>query len=184
MENRLMPVISKQAIAQVSWGQLALLEPEDGPILQALCENCTDYFELITGLPTAPSEAQSLFVALPEGKDYDDKVIVGLFDHQQRMIGVLDAIRGYPSPTTWYLGLLLFEPSQRQRGMGREAYLAFERWAAEAGAHRMRLGAVTQNPRGIRFWQQLGFTEVLKRRIKQGVLESECLVMEREIISP
>ncbi len=36
------------------------------PELQTLCEQCADFYETILGLPSGPSEAHSIFVALPE----------------------------------------------------------------------------------------------------------------------
>lgn len=68
------------------------LESEDGPALQTLFERCDDYFESATGLPAGPAEAQSAFMVLPEGKGYEDKFLVGIFDHG-RLVGVIDAIR-------------------------------------------------------------------------------------------
>ena len=56
---------------------LSPIPPEEGPALGALFEQCVDYFELVTGLPPGPGDAQSTFMALPEGKSYDDKFLLG-----------------------------------------------------------------------------------------------------------
>ena len=55
------------------------LDSSDGADLQALCQRCHDYFELVTGHPVGPAEAQSLFSSLPEGKTYEDKFLLGVF---------------------------------------------------------------------------------------------------------
>lgn len=44
---------------------LRYLAADNGPAIQRLCERCSDYFNVITGLPPGAAEAQSLFAALP-----------------------------------------------------------------------------------------------------------------------
>ncbi|HEV8194786.1 MAG TPA: hypothetical protein VGP82_25320 [Ktedonobacterales bacterium] len=77
---------------------LVALTPEDGPEVQALPERSADYSELVMGLPPGPAEAQSLYIDLPEGKGYEDKLLLGVFTGERRLVGVLDAIRDYPEP--------------------------------------------------------------------------------------
>ena len=86
---------------------LVALTPEDGPEVQALMERRADHAELVMGLPPGPAEAQSLYMGLPEGKGYEDKLLLGVFTTQRRLVGVLDALRDYPKPGEWWIGLLL-----------------------------------------------------------------------------
>lgn len=37
-------------------------------------------------------------MALPEGKTYDDKHVIGLFSKPNGLIGVIEVVRGYPEP--------------------------------------------------------------------------------------
>ena len=85
------------------------LQPEDKAIVQKLLENCADYFELVDGrLPTG-SEAQELFEAKPPTKTLNDKLVIGLWNSTAKLIGILDAIRDYPQPGEWFIGLLLID---------------------------------------------------------------------------
>jgi ribosomal protein S18 acetylase RimI-like enzyme len=158
------------------------LQPEDGAILQRLLENCADYFELVNGLPPTGSEAQELFEAKPPTKTFGDKLIIGLWNNAEKLIGVLDVIRDYPQPGEWFVGLLLIEPTYRQHGIGQQMYQAFEQWAVMGGARYMGLGVVEQNTRASEFWQRLGF-EVVEKRLpeKDGNKESVVVVMRRSL---
>ncbi len=121
-----------------------------------------------------------MFVALPQGKSYEDKLLIGVFGGFDELIGVLDVIRDHPESGEWSLGLMLLDSGWRGRGVGEKTYRAFERWAAESGARRIRLGVVEQNEGGYRFWQRMGF-ETVDRRPPQrfGNRESVVIVMRR-----
>lgn len=160
------------------------LTPDDGDDLQALCERCADYFELISGLPPGPSEAQSLFFGLPEGKGYEDKFVIGVFDTQGHLVGVLDVIRDYPEAGIWHIGLLLLEPVQRQRGLGTAVYRAFEQWAGASGAQRIRLGVAEQNKAAFRFWHRLGFDMVEKRPPKPWGNKAVVIIVMQKWATP
>lgn len=125
--------------------------------LQAFYESCRDYVELVTGTPPGPNEAAELLRALPRGKSQDDKFVIGLFDAPGHMIGVLDAIRDYPTEGDWYVGLLLFGPSSRGRGLGERVYRRLESWVRSDGAKELHLIVQEQNPRAIEFWKRMGF---------------------------
>ena len=126
-------------------------------MLQALLEKCADYSQLLTGAPPPPSSAASLLVDCPEGKTPGDKLVIGLFTEPQDLIGVLDAIRDYPAPDDWWLGLLLLDPAQRGQGLGQRVYQSFERWAGQREARCIYLGVIEQNQGAYRFWRKAGF---------------------------
>jgi GNAT superfamily N-acetyltransferase len=158
------------------------LTAEDGQEVQALMERCSDHAELTMGLLPGPAEAQSLYAQLPEGKDYDDKILLGIYTAERQLVGVLDAVRDYPEPGEWYIGLLLLEPAQRRHGLGERVYRAFERWAASQGAQGIRLAVVEQNVDGERFWRRLGFTEIRRTAPQRlGVRDNVMIVMRRPV---
>ena len=163
---------------------LVALTPDDGPEVQALLERGADHAELVMGLPPGPAEAQSLYIDLPEGKGYDDKLLLGVYTDIHELVGVFDAIRDYPEPGEWWAGLLLLEPAQRNHGLGERIYRAFERWAGTQGARGIQLAVVEQNVAGERFWRRLGFGEV--RRTSPwhvGVRDNVSIVMRRAVAS-
>ncbi len=149
--------------------------------LQAFYEGCADYFELITGAPPGPNEAEDLLTSLPRGKSFDDKFVIGLFDAPGHLIGVLDVIRDYPKPGEWYLGLLMFGPIWRGRRLGERVYRRLEDWVRALGGAAIHLIVQEQNPGALRFWQRMGFEvrgmgkQLLKNR------ENVFLRMTREL---
>ena len=149
--------------------------------LQAFYEACADYVELITGQPPGPDEAENLLRALPRGKRHDDKFVIGLFDAPGHMVGVLDVVRDYPQAGEWFLGLLMFGPSWRGRGLGERVYHRLEEWIRASGGTAVHLVVQEQNPGALRFWKRMGFEvkgmgkQLLKRR------ENVYLRMTREL---
>lgn len=147
--------------------------------LQAFYQGCVDYFQLATGQPPGPNEAEELLTALPRGKGHEDKFVIGLFDAPGHMIGVLDVIRDYPKPSEWYLGLLLLGPSWRSRKLGERVYRRLEDWVRELGGTSLHLIVQEQNPDALRFWQRMGFEIRGMGKQKLKTRENVFLRMER-----
>ena len=158
------------------------LQDDDVPSLQIFLQNCTDYYELVTGLPPGPCSAYELLKSLPEGKTLADKFVIGIFRNPKAMIGVLDTIQDYPRQSAWWLGLLLLDPKERGKGLGKQIYFAYEQWVARSGAEAVFLGVVARNERACHFWKNLGFRTVETRPPrKNGGLEQAVLVMRRVV---
>jgi ribosomal protein S18 acetylase RimI-like enzyme len=149
--------------------------------LQAFYEECCDYHELVTGQKPGPNEAQELLTALPPGKAHDDKFVIGLFDAPGHMIGVLDAIRDYPRPGEWYLGLLLLAQSLRRHGLGERVYRRLEEWVAASGGTAIHLIVTEQSPGALRFWQRMGFEVKGMGKQKLKARENVFLKMTRSL---
>lgn len=149
--------------------------------LQAFYEGCADYFELVTGQPPGPDEAQSLLTALPRGKGPEDKFVIGLFDAPGHLIGVLDVIRDYPKPGEWYLGLLMFGPTWRGRKLGERVYRRLEEWVRALGGTALHLIVQEQSPGALRFWQRMGFEVRGMGKQKLAARENVFLRMSREL---
>jgi len=159
------------------------LTSDDGLVLQALLEACIDYHELVLGHPPGPAEAQAIFYAGPEaGHNPENKMLLGIaLRDSAQLIGVLDAFRDYPEHRVWYIGLLLFSPTARNSGIGREVVESFALAAAERGAHELQLNVVEQNEAGLRFWTRCGFSEVRRWRQWLGARESVLIRMRRPL---
>lgn len=162
---------------------LRYLTEDDGAVIQQLCERCDDYFDLITGLPPGSAEAQSLFVALPEGSSYEDKALLGVFTTpDDRLIGVIDIVRDAPQPGEWWLGALLLDPAHRNHGLGARIVQAMEAWMAALGARSVRVSVLEQNTQGLAFWQRLGYAEVMREPPHVlGVKDSVAIILRHPL---
>jgi GNAT superfamily N-acetyltransferase len=147
--------------------QIRLLGDKDAGEVQALLEKCVDYCLLVDGHPPGPSSASLLISDCPPGKSIDDKVVLGIYSLRKKMIGVLDAIRDYPSPGDWWIGLLLLDPAYRQKGLGSMTIRSFEDWVGMQRARRILLGVVEANDRALRFWRSAGFEQVERQPPKK-----------------
>ncbi len=151
------------------------------PELEAFYEECRDAVELVTGAPPGKDEAGELLSSLPHGKSHEDKFVVGLFDAPGHLVGVLDVIRDYPSQRHWYLGLLMFRPTWRSRGLGERVYRRLEEWVRASGGDAVHLIVQQQNPGALRFWQRMGFEiRGLGKQFRKG-RETVFIRMAREI---
>lgn len=135
--------------------------------MQSLYEQCVDFSLLMFGQPFSESEALDEFGVVPDGKTTADKYILGLFDSQKNLIGMIESIRHYPDDLTWWLGLMMLSPQQRGQGLGSKFYKAFEAWVSEQGIKQVSLCAIEANELGLKFWKSLGFEVVRKTKPQQ-----------------
>ena len=87
----------------------------------------------------------------------NDKRVIGIFDGDGIMVGVLDAITDWPESGVWTMGMLLLQPSARGGGLGRDALTAYEAWARSQGAQAYRTAVVSHHEKGIRFLESAGY---------------------------
>jgi len=159
------------------------LDLADLDTLQVLLERCKDYLQLVCETSAWPSAAQTLLAQLPEGIGHDRKFVIGIYKDSDDLIGVLDAIRDYPAPNEWYLGLMLLDPLQRDQGLGARLYRAFEQWIIQLGAQHIRLGVVEQNKRVYRFWQRVGFMTMEKDSHQKPDEDDDVTIVMRRYLT-
>jgi GNAT superfamily N-acetyltransferase len=140
------------------------LSLEDIGALQGLYEKCLDYMLLVDGHPADPNAVGQEFQEVPPGKSLDDKFMFGIVNRQNDLVGLLDALRGYPDETTWWIGLLLFTPKVRSQGIGQKVVQVFSEYARAGG---IMLGVVEENMPAYKFWSRMGFEFVRKTEPQQ-----------------
>jgi ribosomal protein S18 acetylase RimI-like enzyme len=129
----------------------------DIPGLQKLYEACQDYMQMVDGRPAGKNAAEEEFRNTPPGRSANDKFMFGILDPHKELIGILDAMRGYPDETTWWIGLLLFLPGFRAQGMGEKVLEGFIGYVKASGGKAIMLGVVAVNELAYRFWSRMGF---------------------------
>ncbi len=103
--------------------------------------------------------------------------MLGVYNPIGQLVGFVTSPPDYPSVGDWYIGVMVLAPEERGMGLGEGLYRAFEVWAGEQGAIRILLSVVDDNPRGQRFWERMGFSEMkrvppkLRGAKTQGVVE-------------
>jgi GNAT superfamily N-acetyltransferase len=143
------------------------LSPVDSPVIQHLYDQCLDYMLLVDGHPAGPNAGEEEFKDVPPGKSPKDKYIFGIFDQSDQLLGLLDALRGYPDETTWWIGLLLLLPEARTKGLGRLVVQGFTEYVWAKGGKAIMLGVVEENERAFQFWTRLGFEVVHRTEPRQ-----------------
>lgn len=133
------------------------LEPEDEPGILELFAACDDWFEAVTGGPSGPGDVQSLFYALPEGASFEDKRLFTIRDGD-KIVGLIDAVLGFPHRTAAAVGLFLVAPSHRGRGLGTAVANVLLAEARESGLDTVTASAHDAWPPGREFLRALGFT--------------------------
>jgi GNAT superfamily N-acetyltransferase len=155
-------------------------EPGSMRELQRVIEGSPGYYERTMGAPPGPAEAQSIYSVLPEGKDYADKFVFGVYV-SDAMVGCADLIRGYPDSASATLGLLLICEAHQGKGIGRRALEQIEQFARQWGScDRFRIGVVRSNDLVMTFWVRQGFSPTGEsRRWRQGSVESDIVYLEK-----
>jgi GNAT superfamily N-acetyltransferase len=152
-----------------------LIDRDDEIKLQHLLERCADYFSLAYNRPVAVNEAENLFQSLPAGKTAEDKSLIGIFDRENIMTGLIEMIRDYPKENAWFLKLMLLAPEARGQGIGKKIYDDTEEWAYDLGAKVIQLEIPQWNKSAYKFWSVLGFKEINR--------ENGTIVMLRSLIA-
>lgn len=138
---------------------------------------CDDYFQMAEGKVADGSNVKELFEELPPGKQMQDKEIYGLFQ-QGVMMGVVDLVKDYPEKGEWIIGLLLLDPSVRNKGLGRAAHKTILEHSLDQGAEKLRVGVLEQNNQGLSYWTKLGYKEISRTEKRPfGDKESVVIVM-------
>jgi GNAT superfamily N-acetyltransferase len=162
--------------------QLLQGEAEEMRELQRVIEEAPDYARRVTGLPPGSADAQSQYSVLPEGKDYSDKFVFGIYVGET-MVGCADLIRDCPERGTALIGLLLLSEKHQRQGVGRRAYELIEEFIRGFGScDRVRIGVVRTNEDVTPFWARLGFAptgEVVPYRYAN--VASETVVFEKHL---
>jgi GNAT superfamily N-acetyltransferase len=160
--------------------QIEILSVTDGPAIASLYRDCADYWTLVTARPAGAEAAAGLLGDRPPVVPLSNKIVLGLRDNH-RLVVIVDALRDYPGPGIWWLGLLLVSPESRGRGLGRRLYAAFEAWAAGQGATELRLCVQVQNTGAHTFWQRLGFVASGSKPLTLDGLTSQVTIYRRSI---
>ncbi len=151
--------------------------------LQRVLEGAPTYSELVTGHPPGAAEAQSLFTALPPGMTCDSKYLYGFMTDVPELVGCADVIRGWPTPSTALIGLLLVDEAHRGHGLGKSGYQEVEakvrRWPE---IDVLRVSVLRSSAAVLPFWRRVGFVDTGEvRPCVYDKLASESIILAKPL---
>jgi RimJ/RimL family protein N-acetyltransferase len=94
-----------------------------------------------------------------------DNQMIFVVEHENRLVGFLGAFGGgfYRNRHCAYIVIGIVQAYVGQ-GLGKQLFLALEKWAIDQKLHRLELTVMCHNERGIRLYQKMGFkTEGIKQ---------------------
>lgn len=118
--------------------------------------------------------------ALPDNKTMDSKTYVSIYDNE-KCICLIDIVTQYPNDETAFLGLFILDVDYQQKGVGTLFFKKIENAVKKAGFKTIRLGCMSGNEKGKKFWSKMGFKEVLKVDRKIDDKDFVILVMSLDL---
>jgi GNAT superfamily N-acetyltransferase len=158
------------------------LHVEDEKILQHLCERCIDYYEIVEGRLPEKDAGYEILKDLPTGWDLKDKRVFGCFNENNLLIAVIDILADYPDKGEWIIGLLMIDPIERGKGLGKLLHEFIKDYVLKYKADKLRIGVVEDNTRATSFWKSLGYYEIKRVNIQYGNKDHVVVVMNLPLL--
>lgn len=134
------------------------LDPDkDVEAVASLYNEIEEYVVFETGGPPTEATITEFFEGRPSSVPISQKLLLAIQTAENRDIGLVEIIRGYPESSDWYIGFFVLAPQYRTAGMGKTALDLVIASAAAEGAKRILLCVLEGNPRGRSFWEREGF---------------------------
>jgi len=154
----------------------------DIPAVQAVLDACAEYLTTATGLPSAPTAAARLFRNTPRSAKPSSKRILGICRPQTcELLGIIDAIVGYPTLDTVTVGLLALVPSAARPEVEGPVLRLLEEWAASNGARTIRVVVHDASIGRLRLWMDASYEAAEEPMRAGGQL---VVVVEKELRHP
>jgi ribosomal protein S18 acetylase RimI-like enzyme len=132
------------------------MRPEDEAGVVRLFAECEDYFVAATGSPALPADVQSLYYALPEGADFDQKRLL-VMARGERVVGLVDVVDRHPDAGTCSVGVFLVATEARREGIGEGVARGLIEEAAGRGMETVVATCPEGWEPGLGFLRSLGF---------------------------
>lgn len=167
------------------YSELSLRNLDDTPVSRLAVEQVImgspDYHLTIDGSLPDASRVEDFFASVPAGYSLADLCCLGFF-RQDQIAGIGSILRRWNAPNKAMIGLLLFHPDFRRRGLGAIAVKQIEELARTwTGIDRLRVGVVETNAEALPFWQAQGF--VRNGEIKPGGerFNADIIILEKPL---
>jgi GNAT superfamily N-acetyltransferase len=133
------------------------MRPEDEAGVGRLFAACADYFTAATGTQALPADVQSLYYALPEGADFEQKRLLVVCRGADGVVGLVDVVDRYPDAGSCSVGVFLLAPGARRQGIGTGVARRLAEEAAGRGMRTVLATCPADWEPGMGFLRGLGF---------------------------
>ncbi|MGO4914119.1 GNAT family N-acetyltransferase [Pseudogemmobacter sp. W21_MBD1_M6] len=140
----------------------------DADRVLSLALRASDYIQLETGALPDAEWVKAEFASTPPALGPKGLLHLGISRPNGHLGGIVFVARGYETAQEWYLGLVMLDPADRGKGLGRNALDAIVQMATDAGATSLKVAALKDNPKGRKFWEREGFSLVRQVPPKPG----------------
>lgn len=141
-----------------------------------LCMNNRRYYRLQNDTPRRKA-LTSVISEVPTGSSPDNKHFVGFYD-DQKLIGFMDLITGYPQRDDAFIGWFLVDADLQQAGVGSQIIADVRASMKAQGYDYLSLRVRKENEDSIKFWQDQSFKLTDNEVDENG---RKTLLMERDI---
>jgi GNAT superfamily N-acetyltransferase len=162
--------------------RLLPLTPQDESLVDAIYDRLTTYSMLAEGLAKATNAAREFLIGLPQGWPPSSKHVFAVLK-DERPVGLVDLIDGYPAEGIVFVGLLAIAEDRHGEGIGRATQRLIEEFAHGLGAAKLRLAVVEGNP-AHSFWLEMGYTETGERKPHAGEAKMTMVRLMEKPIPP
>ena len=130
------------------------------PLLNELYHAAPGYFDLLgTRIPNFTEIQHDVEIALQDPRRHLELI----HDEAGQLVGCLDYKADYPQEGDVTINLLLIREDRQNQRLGEKTIAQLER-QLPPGTQRVLASVLGNNPRGVRFWERLGFSFELDAR--------------------
>lgn len=128
------------------------LDNADYSDIQISINKCSDVFKNIIKTP------KDILDFFPNKIISQDKFLVGLFDPNEEIIGLIHIIKDYPKENNWFLDIFVLNPENRNQGLGKIIFDDIEEWILDLNAKSISIN-ISKNTISKSFFKSLGFKQ-------------------------
>ena len=121
-------------------------------------------------------------ILLLQGDQLKISSCYGIWQKADRLVGVLEGMKNYPTEMVWWIGLFLLDPTTRGYGLGRVVVEDFVRYVGSNQGKSIMLGVVEDNLKGLKFWLEQGFIFVRETEPRRFGQKSQKVTILQKVI--
>ena len=130
-----------------------------GKVFYEVYNTNQDYSILTEGKESTIETSIKDIDEVPPGFDIKQKIFVGIWEND-KVIGVLDLIKGYPSENCLWIGLLMINGEMHCKKIGSKIVTAIQKASTIVGYTSIQIAVHENNANGMAFWRKHGFEKI------------------------